>query len=278
MRKLTSLPRIIGIILLVLSMLAHKYIGSFVVAVVLAGLVLLVFDKKTASREFKWFLKSFKLINKRFVLIAFYDMLCLSVFFFVVPLFSAWFTKSIAGVASVSGLLYVLFLLWIYFFAVTLVLLIAYSVFKGLIWLLILKKKPSACFFKKFFLLNLCWWLILVIPFFITFFGVKQYYLFYAVVLFAVVYTHLTSVMHYVFTKDLLVGRALKQAFVTGLVRFKEFLVPYSFAVIVYLVLLQVFWFVPKDVNTMLFASLLFTVFFLAWYRLYLSLILRRWA
>jgi hypothetical protein len=257
-------------------MAAHNYLGSFVVAVVLAGLVLIIFPKKKASREFSRFLKSFKLVNKRFVLIAFYDMLCLSVFFFVVPLFSAWFTKSIAGVASVSSLLYVLFLLWIYFFAVTLILLVAYSVFKGLIWLAILKKKPCARFFKRFFLLNLCWWLVLVIPFFITVFGVKQYYLFYAVVFFAVVYTHLTSVMHYVFTRDFLVGRALKQAFVTGLVRIKDFLVPYSFIVIVYLVLLQVFWFVPKDTKTMLFASLLFTVFFLAWYRLYLSLVLRR--
>ncbi|MBD3303569.1 hypothetical protein GF343_00325 [Candidatus Woesearchaeota archaeon] len=276
MHKLTSLPRIIGVILLVLSMLAHEYFGSYVVAVVLAGLVLLIFPRKTASSGFIRFLKSFKLINKRFVLIAFYDMLCLSVFFFVVPLFSAWFTKSIASVANVKGLLHMLFLLWIYFFAVTLVLLIAYSVFKGLIWLAILKKQPGARFFKRFFLLNLCWWLILVIPFFIAVFGVKQYYLFYAVVFFAVIYTHLTSVLHYVFTKDLLVGRALKQAFVIGLVRFKEFLVPYSFMVIVYLVLLQVFWLVPKDTKTMLFASLLFTVFFLAWYRLYLSVVLRR--
>jgi len=259
-------------------MAAHKYFGSYVVAVVLAGLVLIIFDKEKTSREFSRFLDSFKLINKRFVLIAFYDMLCLAVFFFVVPLFSAWFMKSISSVESISGLVYVLFLLWIYFFAVALILLIIYSVFRGLIWLTILKKKPSALYFKRFFLLNLCWWLILIIPFFITVFGVKQNYLFYAVILFAVAYAHVTSVMHYVFTKDLRIGLSLRQAFVVGCAGIKEFFVPYSFIVVVYFVLLQVFWIVPKDTKTMLFASLLFTVFFLAWYRLYLSTVLRRLA
>jgi len=116
-----------------------------------------------------------------------------------------------------------------------------------------------------------------VIPFFIIVFGVKPQYLFYVIILFAIEYTHLTSVMHYILTKDLRIGKALKQAFVLSFSKAaKAFFVPYSFIVIVYLVLLQVFWFVPKDTNTMLFASLLFTVFFLAWYRLYLSLILKR--
>lgn len=271
-----QITRIIGIILLVLSFVAHKYFGAYVVAVVLAGLILLIFEKRIAFKEFETFLKSFKLINKRFVLIAFYDMICLSIFFLIVPLFSKWFTKSMGNVAGIRSLIYLLFLLWIYFFAVTLILLITYTIFKGLIWLTILKKKPNAHYFKKLFLLNLCWWLILLIPFFIIIFGVKQNYLFYVIILFAIAYTHLTSVMHYILTKDLRVGRALKQALMISFGRAaKAFLVPYSFIVIVYLVLLQVFWFVPKDINTMLFASLLFTVFFLAWYRLYLAQVLK---
>jgi len=278
MNKLTSnITRILGIILLVLSMVAHKYFGTYVLAVVLAGIVLMIFDKRVAFKELKVFFNSFKLINKGFVLIAFYDMICLSIFFLIVPLFSRWFTTSMSAVTGIGSLISLLFLLWIYFFAVTLILLVAYTIFKGLIWLTIFKKKPSAFYFKKLFLLNLCWWLILVIPFFITIFGIKPQYMIYVLILFAIEYTHLTSVMHYIFTKDLLIGRAIKQAFVLSWGRAaKAFLVPYSFIVVVYLVLLQVFWVVPKDVNTMLFASLLFTVFFLAWYRLYLSLVLRR--
>ncbi len=272
-----QITRIIGIALLVLSIVAHKYFGACVVAVVIAGLILLIFDKRIASRELKTFFKSFKLINKRFVLIAFYDMLCLSIFFLIVPLFSRWFTSKLSNVAGLQGLVSLLFMLWIYFFAVTLILLITYTIFKGMIWLTILKKKPNALYFKKLFLLNLCWWLILLIPFFIIIFGVKQNYLFYVIILFAIAYTHLTSVMHYLLTKDLRIGKALKQAFVLSFGRAaKAFLVPYSFIVIVYLILLQVFWVVPKDINTMLFASLLFTVFFLAWYRLYLSLVLKK--
>ena len=272
-----QITRIMGIALLVLSIVAHKYFGAYVVAVVIAGLILLIFDKRIASRELKTFFKSFKLINKRFVLIAFYDMLCLSIFFLIVPLFSRWFTSKLSNVAGLEGLVSLLFMLWIYFFAVTLILLITYTIFKGMIWLTILKKKPNALYFKKLFLLNLCWWLILLIPFFIIIFGVKQNYLFYVIILFAIAYTHLTSVMHYLLTKDLRIGKALKQAFVLSFGRAaKAFLVPYSFIVIVYLILLQVFWVVPKDINTMLFASLLFTVFFLAWYRLYLSLVLKK--
>jgi len=95
-------------------------------------------------------------------------------------------------------------------------------------------------------------------------------------VLFCILYIHLTSILHYTFTKDLRIGNALKQAFATGIGQIKQFLLPYAYIVLVYFVLLQVFWIVPKTTNFMMFASLLFIVFYLAWYRLYLSQVLKR--
>jgi hypothetical protein len=81
--------------------------------------------------------------------------------------------------------------------------------------------------------------------------------------------------MHFAFTKEQRIGSAIKQAFTVGWGNIKDFLVPYSLIIALYFILLQVFWFVPKEPNTILFASILFTVFFLAWYRIYLTQILR---
>ena len=267
--------RILGIALMAFAVFGHKYFGAYVFVSFLAGLIIFFIDKKTASRDLSMFLKSFKQINKRFVFIAFYDMLCLSVFFVAVPLFSRWFTSNLGAVAGLQDVFSLFFMLLVYFAGVTLILLLAYTIFKGLIWLALLNKKPSAKYFKKFFLLNLCWWIILFIPFIIVLFGMKQEYLIFALIVFAVGYVHMTSVMHFAFTREPRIGSSLKKAFVIGWGNIKDFLVPYSLIIALYFVLLQVFWIVPKEPNTILFASLLFTVFFLAWYRIYLAQILR---
>lgn len=271
-----QLTRILGFILLVISAVFHKQIGFSVILLVLAGLVMLIKDRVIAARELSLFLKSFRLIGKRYVLIAFYDMVCLGFFFFAVPLLARWFTQRIGSVTSMAGIVSVIVVLAAYFAAVTLVLLVAYTIFKGLVWLTILNKNPAALYFKRFFLLNLCWWLILLVPFAVLLFGVKPDYLLYSIAVFAVLYIHVTSVMHFVFTRNLRLGNALRQGFVLAFGRFRDFLLPYSFMVLVYFVLLQVFWFIPKNASIMLFASLLFTVFYLAWYRIYLSLVLRK--
>jgi len=271
-----SITRIIGVVLLVVSMLAHKYIGVSVALLVIAGLIMLISDKKNAKKQLIIFKKSFKeLKHKRYYLIALYDILCLGVFFLIAPLFSAWFVAKM-NTLTASNIFSLLFLLLVYLFAVTLLLIIAYSVFKGLIWLQIMKKKVSAGFLKRFFLLNLCWWLILLIPIIIFVLGAKQEYLFYCVILFAILYVHFTSILHYVFTNNLRIGKAVKQAFAITFIDIKQFLLPYSYIILVYFILLQIFWIVPKTANIMLFASILFIVFFLAWYRLYLAEILKQ--
>ena len=271
-----SITRIIGIVLLVVSMLAHKYIGVSIALLVIAGLIMLISDKKIAKKQLNIFRRSFKEVrHKRYYVIALYDILCLGVFFLIAPMFSNWFVAKM-NTLTANNIFSLLFLLLVYLFAVTLLLIVAYSVFKGLIWLQVMKKKVSARFLKRFFLLNLCWWLILLIPIFIFVLGAKQEYLFYSVILFAILYVHFTSIMHYVFTNDLRIGKAIKQAFAITFNNIRQFLLPYSYIILVYFIILQIFWIVPKTANIMLFASILFIVFFLAWYRLYLSEILRR--
>lgn len=274
---MNNVPRVLGIALLVVAMVFHRHFGASVAAVVFAGMVLVVFDKRVSSAEFKSFLSSFRL-DKRFVFVAFYDMLCLAVFFFLIPLFARYFTSGLSSAAASGDFLIALFLLFVYLAAVSLLLLAAYTVFKALVWIVILKKRKRVVYFKGLFVLNLAWWLVLLVPFAVLVFGLKPEYRFAGIIVFAVLYTHLTSLMHYSFINSMRVGRALSRAFALTFSNFRGFLLFYSYAVIVYFVLLQVFWFVPKGANIMLFVSLLFTVFFLAWYRLYLSRFLKRWA
>ena len=264
-----NITRIIGVVLLVISILAHKHVGNSIILLVFAGLVMLISNKRIAKKEWIIFFKSFReLKRKKYYLIALYDVLCLGIFFFIAPLFSNWFVAKLSTM-TLSNVFSLVVMLFAYLFAVTLLLLAAYSVFKCLVWLTIFDKKADARYFKGFFLLNLCWWLILIIPLVIVL-GAKQEYIFYCVVIFAVLYIHFTSVMHFVFMKNLKIGKAIKQAFTTTFSNFSNFLLPYSYAILVYFILLQVFWIVPNLQNLMLFASILFIVFYLAWYRLYL--------
>gem|GEM_PF-4637802 len=274
LKKYTT--RILGIILLIAAMLAHKYIGTAVIFMVIAGLVMLISNKSIALKAFRIFIKSFKQIpHKRYFLIALYDMLLIAIVFLILPLFSKLFVSKVQELtaANIGSLLLMLFA---YLILITFVLLLAYSVFKGLIWLAILKQKPSAKYFQKFLLLNLCWLFIWCIPGIIVLWGLKPNYFIYVLVLAVIVYIHLTSILHYTFTKDRHIRNALKQAFATGIGQIKQFLLPYAYIILVYFVLLQVFWIVPRTTNFMLFASLLFIVFYLAWYRLYLAQVLKR--
>ena len=236
---------------------------------------MLIYGKKFSQKQFKFFIASFKQINKRYIFIVLYDLVFIAIFFLVIPLFSKIFMSKLQNVTTLEGAASVLIMLLAYLATVTIILLLSYSVSRGLIWSMILKKKFTAPFFKKFLLLNFLWWLILALPFLIVL-GAKQEYLFYFIAIIAIIYIHLTSIMHYDFTKNQRIGKAMKNAFKLTYTNFKSFLLPYAYVTLVYFILLQVFWIVPQTEKYMFFASVLFVVFFLAWFRLYLSQILKK--
>lgn len=270
------IPKMLGIILLVIAILSHKHIGAGSVAVlVFVGLILLISDTKKAKKEFQFFVNSFKSLDKRFAFVALCDILFIAVFFLIIPLLSSSFISNIKPVASVRGLFYLVFMFLAYFTAITSILLAAYSFSRGFIWLIILKKKKSAGFFKRFLLLNLIWWLILIVPALI-FFGAKSEYFIYLVLFFVAGYIHFTTFLHYDFALNMRIGLAVKKAFKLTFGSLRKFLLPYAYVLFVYFVLLQIFWFVPVDAKISFFASILFVVFFMAWFRLYMSSILKR--
>jgi hypothetical protein len=270
------ITRILGVILLVIAALTHKHIGAGSVALlVVDGLIMLIASTKLAKKEFNFFINSFKQLDKRFVIIAFFDILFIGVFFMLIPLFSKLFMSNIGQAASVKSLVYLLIMLIAYLLTITIILLAAYSFSRGIIWLTILKKKPSAHFFKRFVLLNFLWWLILIIPVLI-FAGTKSEYFMYLIIFFIMVYVHFTTFIYYDFTKNMRIGRALKNAFKFTYANFRKFVLPYAYIMGVYFILLQVFWIIPQTEKFMFFASILFVVFFLAWFRLYMSQTLKR--
>jgi len=271
-----NIPKMLGMILLVIAALSHKHIGAGSVAVlVVDGLILLISDNKKAKKEFNFFVDSFKKLDKRFAFVALCDILFIAVFFLIIPLLSSSFISHVKPVASVGGLFYLIVKFFAYFAAVTLILLAAYSFSRNFIWLIILKKKKSAVFFKKFFLLNLAWWLILLVPALI-FFGARSEYFIYLILFFVAAYIHFTTLLHYDFALNMRIGHAIKKSFKLTFVSLKKFLLPYAYVTLVYFILLQVFWFIPADDKIMFFASILFVVFFMAWFRFYMSGVLKR--
>ena len=270
-----NMTRILGIILLVISMLTHKYFGASVVFIVLAGLVMLIYSKKFAQQQFKIFIQSFKQINKKYFLIALYDLIFIAMFFLVIPLFSQLFMSKIQNITTVESAASLLIMLLAYLVTVTIILLLTYSISRGLIWTTILKKKFTGSFIKRFLLLNFLWWLILAIPTLIVL-GAKVEYLFSFIAIVAIVYIHLTSIIHYDFTKNRKIGKAIKQAFALTFKNIKHLLLPYAYIALVYFIILQVFWIIPQTEKIMLFASILFVLFYLAWYRLYIAQVFRR--
>lgn len=271
-----NLTRIIGVILIVAGVIALKYVERFSIVFFIPGIIMLVSSKKIAQKELKEFLIIFKSVpEKRFFLIALFDAFSwFGLFFFTYLLGNMLKKQLVFLVPSPELLLKVMVMVFAYFLALIIVSIIIYSVFKGLIWLTILNHKASWSFFKKFSLLNLLWIIIWLVPFALLA-ALKQELIAYGIGLVIIAYVHFTTLTHYYFIKSNKIFASIKKAFST---KIKRFLLPYSYLAVVYFILLQVFWVVPRQMNYITFVSVIMLVFFMAFYRLYISRLLQKLA
>ena len=292
LKQLVSLPRIIGVALLVIAALVYGTQGALRAALLaIAGLVLVLTPTETGRKHWQEFLSSWKL-NKEFVTIMLYDILfwaLLAVLALVLAnVLRAPYEQlklvQFGGESINLGNLQAYNAIIENFFAATIIALIvfwllvvvAYSLSRGLIWLTLLEKPMQRPFFVRFSLLNIAWctvWVALAVFFMATMTQPVGAYVFLILLL---LYAHLTSVLHYSYTKLRGFGLAIKDAFGVGLGQLGRFAHAYCYFFIIYVILSQ-FQRIATGTSELFVTFIIFLVF-MAWYRTYLRNILRHTA
>lgn len=288
-KELTTMPRIIGILLIIFAVIAYRLQQTpQAVILVIAAIILLLSPNKNAKQCFRELIESFKL-KKEFAVIMFIDamfwvvlvLLGMGLYAFlkktaeelgivqlttgITPellasyndIISSFFTKSIIAI--------------IIFF---LLLIVAYAVSRALIWLELLNKQRHMQFLIRFGLINLVWcalWLLLT-GFLLV--SVRSAAGAYSLIGIMLLYTHLTTILHYSYTKKRAFGIAFKDAFGTGIGSITGFAQQYCYIFIIYILLSQILRFATGKM--LLVVSFLLLFVFMAWYRIYMRNVLRR--
>ena len=212
------LPKFIGVLLIILAIVGY-YSQELIGAIIsfIAGLILILAPKKISLSSLDKFVKSFR-FDKRHLFVIAYDALFYVSVFIISFILSALTNFQMAKMglmqldpASLANteilqsnikLTQVFFIsLLAYIVIFLLILCVVYTIFKGLIWLTLLKKKSSYKLFKKFFFTNLIWMAIWIIPALLAILGLKPGFFTFIIILELILYLHLTSILHYTFAK-----------------------------------------------------------------------------
>ncbi len=289
-KNIITIPRIIGIALIIIAIIVQMKLQQPSQAVILAiaGLILALTPNKLAIKNFKEVIGSFKL-KKEFAIILFIDAITVVVFALLLRLLygiivanaealsviqanPALNPENLAAYNELIGnfLLYSgIALLAFYFVAIVL-----YTLSRGFIWLFLLNKKPELGFFARFGLVNLMWctaWTALTLFFMITIKPAGGAYLIIVVVL---LYTHLTTALHYSYAKKREMKKAFLEAFSKGLGKLGAFAQPYCYMLIVYAIISQI----TRLIQGKFALAVIFICYFafMAWYRTYMRNILEQ--
>lgn len=145
--------------------------------------------------------------------------------------------------------------------------LLIYTACKGTIWTVILNKKTKLEHYKGFLLLNMAWYTIWTPILLITALGLKPNYVTPVLGILILLFLHLTTLLHYNYTKTGKISTAFANLTLKNI---HQYILPYTLAIIVYFILLQIIRFVPPDTKTLLATGLLIIIFWMAWVRTYL--------
>jgi hypothetical protein len=150
----------------------------------------------------------------------------------------------------------------------------AYSLSRGFIWLTLLEKPTHKPFFVRFEILNLVWciaWSGLGILVYRSLIASAAPIFFIALIL---LYLHITTVVHYAYTKHRAFGKAIAEGFGTGIGKFGSFVQPYCYIFIIQIILTNLLKLVQGGL--ILTATFIVYFVFMAWYRIYMRNVLRR--
>ncbi len=289
-KEIITIPRIIGIALIVLAVVVQIKLHQLSQAIVLAigGLILALAPNISARKNLKEVINSFRL-KKEFAIIMFIDAMTfvacalLSLLLYKIVLSNAETLGAIQANPSLTPenlvvynqlignfLLYSGIALAVFY----IVAVIVYALSRGFIWLFLLNKKPELKFFARFSLMNLAWctiWTAVALFFMIT---MKPEGGAPVIILIVLLYTHLTTALHYSYAKGREMKKSFVEAFSKGLGKISAFAQPYCYMLIVYVIISQVMRMVTgKFALAVIF---IFYFMFMAWYRIYMRNILRQ--
>jgi len=289
LKKIVTLPRIIGIALIVIAALTFAIQGALHAALLaIAGLVLLFSPTVSAKKQWQRFLASFAL-TKEFALIMLYDIVFWALFAVISLVLATTMRSQMATLQGIqlgqglavsqlpayNGIIEHFFTVAIVGLALYWLLIVAaYTLSRGLIWLTLVDKPVRAGFFARFSLLNLLWctlWLALAL-FVAT--KVVQPTSAYALLALGILYAHLTTVLHSQYAKTRAFRTSLKDAFGIGLGRIGSFAQPYCYIFVIYVILSQLQR-LAQDARGALIATFVIFLIFMAWYRTYLNAVIR---
>ncbi len=287
-KNITTIPRITGIALIIIAIIVQMKLQQPSQAIILAiaGLILAIVPNNSARKNFKDAIASFRL-KKEFAVIMFIDAITIIVFALLLRLLYGIImanTEALSVIQANPALnpenlaayneLIGNFLLYsgIALLAFYLVAIVLYTLSRGFIWLFLLGKKPELGYFVRLGLVNLMWctaWTALTLFFMVT---IKPAGGAYLVIMIVLLYTHLTTALHYSYAKKREMKKAFLEAFSKGLGKIGAFAQPYCYMLIVYAIISQI----TRLVQGRFALAVIFISYFvfMAWYRTYMRNIL----
>ncbi|MBW2969344.1 hypothetical protein KY314_04515 [Candidatus Woesearchaeota archaeon] len=238
------------------------------------------------KQQLKELINSFK--NKKIIWVLCYDILFILIAGIILKTSAMLMTGQLekAGLTKTSSLtpeilsqqIGTLKSLAIIFFIITIIayiiLIIDYTLFRGWAWTKIFNKKPTKAYMKKFLLLNLIWITGWIILFVLLLNIINPQYYFYLIITAVILYTHLTTVMHYSYTKTNKIKTSINKAFATGIGKLNKFIIPYLFIIIFYIIFTGIITLIPKQSQAMAIFSII--ILFMAWYKTYMNQIIKQ--
>ena len=238
---------------------------------------------KFIKQNYILFINSFKKINLKFFLILAFDILFYFIFMQIGNFFLKIIEKKAANVdltqnllglnqQAASGLLTSLrgFSFFLILSAILFLVLVVinWSVFKGLIWTTTTNKKFNFKFFKKFLLLNLIWlpsWFLLIFLFaIITTPTTAPIFM----IITTIIAFYFTNILYPLFLKDNKLSK-IKEAFKLGIEKIHHFIVPYAVIGVLFYIISKLHSLIAADIglNPNVFFGIL--LIFITWLRYY---------
>jgi hypothetical protein len=285
-----TIPRVIGIALLIVAALALKT-QTILHAVLLAipGLILLLTSAAKGRKHWQDFLSSLK-FKKEFVLIMLYDVLMfvlLSIILLVFKNVAQGIIGDLRGITLGTGVTIgqvisyneilggVFITAIVSIVALWLLTVLAYGVSRTLIWLTLLGKPVKLKAFRTFFFASLVWctaWLVLILFVMASMQPIPGAY---AALVLGLLYAHLTTVFQHSLAKTGAFKQPFSDAFAIGLGKIGSFVHLYVYLFIGYVIVSQVQRVQQGTTLNSVISTAVFIALF-AWYRTYMRNILRK--
>jgi hypothetical protein len=162
----------------------------------------------------------------------------------------------------------------IYAIIFALILFLIYALTNLFIWSAITDtklRKSRASFISKFYGLSAIWAVALSVLFLIVAVSIRTKAVLYWFLVIALLYSHLTTLLYISYFKGKRLGKSIKSAFNTGFVKLQHFILPYVFAVLVFVLLNMLLMQMGRIIYTNLMTVYFIVfIFYFAWLRLYI--------